>query len=253
MHAAIEEQLMTSHSKNSQRQEASAVDLVRTAIGPLFDGKPDLLNRILAVVEVGAESRIDEGKGPIRMQITPTIQRNYEGRGVFLQYRPERAAEMLPPLTSVFFVTLEEAEEVLHDAQQQRRKNDGPRGQAKAFGALIDALEASIKNEKFRGCIEFPGEEKVAAARRAASAVFEVGDRVAVWYDNGSKGKPVTIVSPYGLYFANDEDGPYIRNGKKTIYCHGYRAKTDDDQTFFYFARQLAPIGESYGHLRLVK
>jgi hypothetical protein len=244
---------MASHTKHHQSEGATTAGLVLKAIGHLLDGKPDLLNRILAVVEAGADHPVDESEVPIKMQITPTVQRNFEQRGVFPQYRPERAAKVLPSLTAVFFVTAEEAEEVLQDAQQQRRKNDGPRGQAKAFSALIDALEASIKNEKFRDCIEFPGEEKVAAARRAASAVFEVGDRVAVWHDDGTNGGLVTIVSPYDHYVVTDDEGSYVRDGKKIDYLQGYRASYDDGRTFFHYARQLAPIGESYGHLRLVR
>jgi hypothetical protein len=230
---------------------AAASHPARKAIEHLLGGEPDTLKRVLAVIESAAPAGQDAG--PIQLQLTPTIQRNYVQRDVFHHLRPERAPKVLPSLTALFFVTVEEAEAVLQDAQEQRRKSDGPRGQAKAFTGLIQALASDIKSEKFRDCIQFPGEEKVEAERLAASAILDVGDRVTVWFDGEKKGPQATVVSPYGPYRVADEDGPFIRDGKRIDYCQGYRAENDDGETFFYYAWQLAPIGESYGHLRLVR
>lgn len=245
---------MTSCTANFDRTDAASIDFVRMAMEPLLDGQTDVLNRILAVLEASLEGAVDhKSDGPIELIVTQSIQRNFERRGMYPQFRPEFAAKVLPSKAGVFFVSLEQAEEMLQDAQEQRRKNDGPRGTASAFTSLIYSLERSIRAERFRGCVEFPGEEQAIAERHAASAIFDVGDRVEVWYDDGSKGTPVTIVSPYAYYFVKDDDGTYLSKGERVIYCQGYRASYDNGNTFFFYARQLTPVGKSYGHLRLVR
>lgn len=245
---------MASHTNHRQGQEGSTASLVLKAIGHLLDGKPDLLNRVLAVVEAGADCPADESEAPIKMQITPTVQRNFERRGVFPQYRPERAAKILPNLTAVFYVSVEDAEQVLEDVKEQRLKYDGPRGEAVAWTALSRYLERSIKDEKFRGCIKFPGAEKVNEQWNEASAIFKVGDRVAIWHDSGRNGGEATIDGPYRTYLVADDDGPYIdSDGQRVDYCPGYLCVSDHGKRAFFYARQLAPIGQSYGHLKLVK
>ncbi|SDN51299.1 hypothetical protein [Polaromonas sp. JS666] len=231
-----------------------AAYLKREAIELLFGDEPDTLKRVLAVIESAApaaqQARLT---GPLQLQLTPTIQRNYVRRGVFERFRPEWAEKILPNLTAVFYVSVKDAEEVLSDAKKQRSKYDGPRGEAVAWGALIKCLARLIEDEKFHGCIEFPGEEKVEAARRAASAIFRVGERVTVWDGDGDEAGSATIVGPYGAYVVDMDDGPYVRNDKRVDCCHGYRARSSNGETFFYYPWQLSPIGESYGHLRLVK
>lgn len=245
---------MTFCTVDSTCPEAATIDLVRTAITPLLKGKPDVLNRILAALETSQRGLDDRrNDGPIEMSITQPIQRNFECRGVFPQFRTELAAKVLPSKPSVFFVSLEQAEEVLQDAQEQRRRNDGPRGTAAAFTSLISALERSVRAEKFRGRVEFPGVDKVDTQRREASAVLPVGARVKIWYDDEGCGKEATITQSYGPSFVRDPDGLYVKNNQIGEYRFGYVAKHDDSTEFFYPAWQLAPIGESYGHLRLIR
>lgn len=242
---------MGSYSKHHQGEEGSTASLVLKAISHLLDGKPDLLNRILAVVETSTESPMAEVGGPIKMQITASVQRNYQQREVFPQYRPERAAKVLPSLTAVFWVTVDEAEEVLRDAQEQRRKNDGPRGQAKAFTGLVHALEDAIKDEQFQDCVEFPGAEEVDAERCAASAIFKVGTRVSIWDGDEQVGQG-SVIGEYRGRLVRCPDGPYVNHGERVEYRYGYTV-IQGNETCFYAPHQIAPIGESYGHLRLVR
>jgi hypothetical protein len=234
---------------------AAALLPVRAEIERLLVGEPDTLKRVLAVIASAATAAVptEERRGPIQLQLTPTIQRNYVQREVFQRFRPEHAAKVLPNLTAVFYVSVEDAEEVLGDAKEQRAKYDGPRGEVIAWSALIRCLARLIENEKFGDCIDFPGAEKVMAERRAASAMFSEGERVAVWRDDESEGEPVTITGPYGYYRVCMDNGPYISDGDRVDYCQGYKARRDNGAENFYYAWQLAPIGESYGHLRLVK
>lgn len=248
------EPLMTSCTANFERTDAASIDLVRMAIEPLLGGQTDVLNRILAVLEASLQEAVDhKSDGPIELIVTQSLQRHFEQRGMYPQYRPEFAAKVLPSKASVFFVSMERAEEVLQYAQEQRKKNDAPRGTAAAFTSLICALERSIRAEKFRGCVEFPGADKVDTQRREASAVLPLGARVKIWYDDAGSGKEATITQSYGPSFVRDPDGSYVKNDQIGEYRFGYIAKHDDSTEFFYPAWQLAPIGESYGHLRLIR
>ena len=239
---------------NTSNHSQPSAEQVLAAVYQVLRNDPETLAKVQAALEPKSEEpTCGKDDGPIWLRITPTVQRNYERRGIFPQFRPSRSAKTLPNGSIVFYVTVEQAEEVLQDAQEQRQKNDGPRGAAAGFTSLIYALERSIRAEKFRGCIEFPGAEKVIAERRAASAIFKVGDRVTVWRGDRTEGAPATIVGPYDAYFVRNDDGTYISNDERVKYCQGYRASYDNGEIFFFYAWQLAPIGESYGHLRLVR
>lgn len=228
---------------------------MREAIEHLLGNEPDTLKRVLAVMESAATTakKPAPNVGPIQLQLTPTIQRNYARREVFECFRPEQAARILSNLTAIFYVSVEDAEEVLEDAKEQRAKYDGPRGEVIAWSALIRCLARLIEDEKFGDCIDFPGAEKVMAERRAASAIFAEGERVAVWRDDETEGELVTITGAYSYYRVCMDNGPYISDGDRVGYCQGYGARRDNGAENFYYAWQLAPIGESYGHLRLVK
>ncbi len=245
---------MRSGVANPLDADGATIDLVRTAIEPLLDGRADVFSRIMAVLETNLRGSDAHGSdGPIEVSITQPIQRDFERRGVFSQFRAELAVKVLPTSAAVFLVSSEQAEEILQDARAQREKNVGPRGTAAAFTSLIRALERSIHAEQFRGRVGFPGAEEVDVQRRVASAVLPVGARVRIWYDDEGSGKEATITQSHGPSFVRDPDGPYVKNGQIGEYRYGYIARHDDSTEFFYPAWQLAPIRESYGHLRLVR
>lgn len=114
---------MTTCTANFERTDAASIDLVRMAIEPLLDGQTDVLNRILAVLEASLQGAVDhKSDGPIELIVTQSIQRNFEQRGMYPQFRPEFAAKVLPSKAGVYFVSLEQAEELLQYAQEQRKK-----------------------------------------------------------------------------------------------------------------------------------
>lgn len=153
----------------------------------------------------------------------------------------------------MFYVTVEQAEEIMTDAHEQRWRSDAPRGEGAAFSSLFRGLRQEMAEEKFRGCIEFPGAEKVDAERRGASALLKVGQLVDVWVDDKKRAGRAAIIEKYGPKIVDSVDGGYVEKDKRVNYCNGYVVVHDDGQKFFYYAHQLAPVGERYGHLRLVK
>lgn len=232
--------------------DTSALD----AIAQILVEKPDILKRVLAVMESAVRETGDSMaavQGPIQLELTPTVQRNYVRRAVFERFRPEHAAKILPNLTAVFYVSVEDAEVIVEDAKEHRYDGNGPRGETMALTSLIRGLEAKIKGEKYRGCIEFPGAEIIEAGWRAASAVLEVGTHVEIWFPNGSSGGRAKITKSYGPCTVREADGPYVHTGERVEYRYGYTAKDEDGEDCFYPAHMLAPVGKSYGHLRLVK
>lgn len=239
---------------NTLNDSQPSAEQVLTAVYQVLRNDPETLAKVQAALEPKSEEpTCSKDDGPIWLKITPTVQRNYERRGVFPQFRPSRAAKILPNGAIVFYVTVEQAEEIVKDAQEQRWRSDAPRGEAIAFGSLSKGLPQEIYGEKFRDCIEFPGAEKIDAERRAASSLLKVGQLVDVWVDDKKRAGRAAIIEEYGPMIVDSVNGEYVKKDKKVRYCNGYVVVHDDGQKFFYYAHQLAPVGERYGHLRLVR
>ena len=192
------------------------------------------------------------GESLILVRISPTIEREFKRRDVFVELRIERAASILSGATGVHRVCIARAREVLSDARVQRGNPELPRGIPRAYGALASNVEDCIKREERRGLFDDPGMD-VARQRMAESpARLEVGERVLCFDDQSEYGSEVEVVDAYRLYVVGHAQGAFVRDDDKRIdYQYGYIVR-EGDRRFFVEPHRLTREDCKPSHLRLV-
>ena len=101
-----------------------------------------------------AKDSIDQGSGDhvvnvdeattVEVRITPTIERDYRRRGVFPDYCVERLPHVISSGTTAYSLSLDAAQQLLEDAEQQHHNRESPRGTNKAYGDLIKKLSRAL-------------------------------------------------------------------------------------------------------------
>lgn len=190
----------------------------------------------------------------VRVNITPTVERDYERRNVFPSLRLKNTTLFIN-CTGIHSVSIEEAEEILKDARTQWKDRTLQRGTTKAFSSLIDRLTDEINHAK--GLWDDPGIEVARQRMQESPAQFQVGETVryySPWIDDDDDGMKLTIVKGYGLYRVLTDDGEFVaREGGRVAYRLGYVVLMPDGKTSFHLPHELQRIDYKRGHLRLVE
>ncbi|MEO8022102.1 hypothetical protein [Polaromonas sp.] len=118
----------------------------------------------------------------------------------------------------------------------------------------IDAIDTLILDNQAASRPPLGDVAVIEAERREASAILEVGTEVDLWFDNEGPPRRATISRPYGPMVVRSPDaGQYVNKGDRVEYRCGYATKNDKGEEVFLPAHMVTPVGESYGHLRLVR
>lgn len=197
--------------------------------------------------------------GPtVEVRITPTVEREFKRRDIFPHLRIEKARRIINGATGVFDVSIDDAEALLKDAEEQRRRyGELPRGVSTALGSLVDYLRPAIKSAK--GLWDDPGQDVAFARIGESSALFKEGDAVrycSPWLNDPDDGKRLWIVGRYHARRVLSESGAFIaRDGKRVDYRPGYVAADNHGGlgATFYPAGQLQTLDYKRGYLRLVE
>lgn len=128
------------------------------------------------------------------IRITPVIEREFTRRSVFPELRLESASRVINGATGIYWISIERAREIMSDAEAQNRSRDLPRGLRVAYGALARNISASLAQEARRGLLDDPGMSEVQRRQVAASACFQVGDRVLYFGCDDEYGEEATVV-----------------------------------------------------------
>lgn len=182
--------------------------------------------------------------------ITPTVERDYARRGVFPSLRLDHAMKVINGATGVYRVTLDEAQKIQHDAEEQHRSRHLlPRGTPKAYSTLETNLRMAIRSEERRGLWEDPGLDE--AAKRMAQespARFKVGEAAML-----EDGTIVEVAGEYSLWCVRGRHGVYVNEeGDRRSYQFGYTARAPGEKAVFYAAHELFELDGDVGYLKLV-
>jgi hypothetical protein len=188
------------------------------------------------------------------IRISPVIEREFKRRDIFPELCLEKAFRVINGATGCHLVSLERAHEIFADAQEQRYNRDLPRGLPVAYGALASNIASALKYEARRGLLDDPGMEEVQRRQAAASARFQIGDRVLYFRGDDEYGGEATIIGDYRMYSVTDDAGPYItRDDIRLAYRYGYVIQRKGaERAFFVAAYQLTRDDIKPSHLRLV-
>lgn len=193
------------------------------------------------------------GEAQVLVRISPTIEREFKRRDVFVELRIERAISILSGATGVYQVSIPRAREISDDASSQKWR--GVRGLTIAYGALARNVEEAIKQEERRGLFDDPG---IVAARvagalgRESPARLQIGERVLYFGSDGETGREVVVIDSYDIYGVREETGSFITaDGRRIAYRYGYRV-VEGDQKYFAEPHQLTRDDCKPSHLRLV-
>lgn len=201
---------------------------------------------------------------PLRVCITPTVQRDYIRRGLFTYFRAGNAAECMSSGVAVFWTTMEEARDMLVDAGEapaRARAGEALRGTLTAFTALKASLTRALDAEARRGLWPDPGIEAVAARREESYARFEVGDRArysAKYEDDPDDEALLEVVETLKLRSTLSENGPYVAsNGTRLEYIECYVVKflegSRAGERGATAAHTLRDLDFKIAHLRMVR
>jgi len=189
----------------------------------------------------------EEASGFLFVTFSQAVERDYESRGAFPHLRLEQANRR-QGTGGVYHVGLDEAREILADAEQRREADDLPRGTVKALSCLVGNLRLAIQREDRRGVWDDPGREEVLARQQQAGAQFQIGEAA-----QRRDGSLVEIVGAYGVYTVRDSAGQYLsQDGVRISYLWGYRVKAPGEQPHFAAPHQLRRKDGSPRHLQLV-
>lgn len=194
------------------------------------------------------------GEATIDVRISPTIERDYGRRDVFTSLRLENTRRFLNG-TGIHTVSMGVAEEVLKDADTQRKDSSLPRGTPKAFASLAEKLTAAIRTAK--GLWEDPGFDTAKERLIESPAQFGEGEWVrfrSEWIDDEDDGTRLQITRGFALHRITPcPDGEFVDDdGTRISYRWGYVARTADGDEGFYEPYLLQSLDYVRGHLRLV-
>lgn len=185
----------------------------------------------------------------VAIRVTAVVERDYAHRGVFPSLRLAHAAKVINGATGVYQVSLDDAREILNDAEARRRNRELPKGVPAAFTAHAANVGAVSRQERRRGLVDDPGFNEVTKKMTAENpALFKVGDAAML-----RDGSIVEIIEEYKLQQVWCEDGPFLdRDGERMGYKFGYTARAPGGEPFFYPAHYLYDVDGSVRHLKLV-
>ena len=218
-------------------------------------------------------SAIPEGP-PVRLWISPTIERNYVARGVFPELRGEHSdrPHRAPKIGAVYTVPQARVKELLADAQEQVRSGNLPKGSPKAFCTLIRDLERDLKPQDFKPQPKLakvtghtiprppspaPALEDLERLYESLSAALRIGDKVRYLPFPDSEGEPAVVSEGYGYSGVIDDDGEHTLEGHRVSIRQGYkikyRGRAGVTHEVFAAAHQLVSDGYAPSHMRMVR
>lgn len=104
---------------------------------------------------------------------------------------------------------------------------------SRRYKQQLQEKESQRQSEE-QGLLVDPGVDGATRIMDAASACFNVGERVICFPDGGQDGVEAKITGAYGTYRVREEDGPYIgKDGSRFAYRFGYLVNVDGERIFF--------------------
>ena len=183
----------------------------------------------------------------VLLMLTPALEADYRNRAAFPGLRSDQA-EKRSGTTSIFYVPIAFAREVLEDAKDRMQELGSGRGVYQAYRALAEHMKRGI--DRAEGVQPDPGLEKW-TEEASAVGCLQVGYTL-----QDQDGETVIITEGYKVRRCNQESGPFRdETGRRFAYRAGYVGvvmRGGQAKKFFYAAGELfTPSGDTT-HLRLI-
>lgn len=193
-------------------------------------------------------------EGLIRVDITATMEREFQRRNMFPEMRLQNALGIINGSTGVYSVSAAHAREILEDAKAMRQKAaELPRGVPKSYTALVEKLTTALRQEARRGTWDLPSVDEMKRRLSESFARFDVGDRCLYFRDESEEyGVKVKIVQGLDLYQVRVEGGHFIGEHGRFEFLMGYVIQEDGCEPFFCPPYQLTRDDCKPSYLRLV-
>lgn len=195
-----------------------------------------------------ANSASSQAAGNVLLMLTPALEADYCSRAAFPGLRSDKAAKR-SGTTSVFYVPIDFAREVLEDAKNRMKELGSGRGVYQSYRALAEHMRRGL--DRAEGVQPDPGLDKWVEDTSAIGCI-EVGTSV-----QDQDGDLVMITEGYRMRRCNQESGPFRdeSTGRRVAYRPGYVGvvmRDGEPKKFFYAAGDLfTPSGDTT-HLRLI-